>query len=69
MFRSIRGGGELLLDCFTVDEVRGYSVHVYEIQCDGELGHRCEQLPDVVFKQQEMEEEKASITEFHCTPE
>ena len=28
-------------------EVGGYSVHVYEIQCNGELGHRRRELPDI----------------------
>ena len=50
MSRSTSGGGELsesVLDCFTVGGAGGYSVHVYEIQCNGELGHRNRELPDV----------------------
>ena len=43
MSHSTSGGGELsesVLDCFTVGGAGGYSVHVYEIQCNGELGQR-----------------------------
>jgi len=39
-----------VLDCFTVGGAGGYSVHVYEIQCNGELGHWSRELPDVIFK-------------------
>ena len=43
MSRSTSGGGELsesVLDCFTVGGAGGYSIHVYEIQCNGELRQR-----------------------------
>ena len=61
MSRSTSGGGELsesVLDCFTVGGAGGYSVHVYEIQCNGELGQRNRELPDVT-----VEDDKSSGTE------
>ena len=64
MSRSTSGGGELsesVLDCFTVGVAGGYSVHVYEIQCNGELGHRSRELSDVTIKEQTMDE-KMNIT-------
>ena len=53
MSRSTSGGGELsesVLDCFTVGGAGGYSVHVYEILRNGELGQRREKLPDVTVE-------------------
>ena len=70
MSRSTSGGGELsesVLDCFTVGEAGGYSVHVYEIQCNGELGHRRRELPDIkvdTIKQDDIDEERTNNT---CT--
>ena len=61
MSRSTSGGGELsesVLDCFTVGGAGGYSVHVYEIQCNGELGHWSRELPDVTVES--IEQEKTS---------
>ena len=53
MSRSTSGGGELsesVLDCFTVGGAGGYSVHVYEIQCNGELGLRSKELSDITVE-------------------
>ena len=64
MSRSTSGGGELsesVLDCFTVGGAGGYSVHVYEIQCNGELGQRSRELSDVIINEQTMDE-KMNIT-------
>ena len=64
MSRSTSGEGELsesVLDCFTVGGAGGYSVHVYEIQCNGELGHRNRELPDVTVKS--IEQDKMSEKE------
>ena len=68
MSRSTSGGGELsesVLDCFKVGGAGGYSVHVYEIQCNGELGQRKMELPDVTVKsieQKRMDKEKTNTT-------
>jgi len=64
MSRSTSGGGEIsesVLDCFTVRGAGGYSVHVYEIQCNGELGQRNRELPDVTVES--IEQEKMSEKE------